>query len=62
MTGEEFKMYIEITKETLEEINSKMDKLGEWCMNTFVNFESAYFVVQTVVNGLDDARKELEKE
>lgn len=55
-------MYIEITKEALEEINSKMDKLGEWCMNNFVNFESAYFVVQSIVNGLDDARKELEKE
>lgn len=39
-----------------------MDKLGEWCMNTFVNFESVYFVVQAVVNSLDDARKELEKE
>lgn len=54
-------MYIEITKEVLEEINSKMDELGGWCMNNFVNFESAYFVVQIVVNGLDEARRRLEK-
>lgn len=54
-------MYIEITKEVLEEINSKMDELGGWCMNNFVNFESACFVVQIVVNGLDEARKRLEK-
>lgn len=52
---------MEIIKETLEEINSKMDKLGEWCINNFVNFESACFVVQTVVNILDKTRKELEK-
>ena len=55
-------MYVKITKETLEEINSKMDKLSEWCVNNFVNFESACFVVQTVVNGLDKVRRELEKE
>ena len=55
-------MYIEITKETLDEINSKMNKLSEWCMNNFVNFESAYFVVQTIVNALDEVRKELKKE
>lgn len=54
-------MYIEITKEVLEEINSKMDELGGWCMNNFVNFESVCFVVQIVVNGLDEARKRLEK-
>lgn len=58
---EKNKMYIEITKEALEEINSKMDKLGEWCVNNFVNFESVCFVVQTIINGLDEARKELEK-
>ena len=54
-------MYIEITKETLDEIDSKMDKLSAWCMNNFVNFESAYFVVQTIVNALDEVRKTLKE-
>ncbi len=55
-------MEIEITTEDLEEIESRYSDLGAWLMSTFVSGAAPFFILQSVMDAVSEARAAMNEE
>ena len=53
---------ISVDKQDLEEIENNYDKLSKFLTSNFVSFSACAFVLQTVMDAVDKAKGQLERE
>lgn len=54
-------MEMEVYEEDLKEIEDNMEALSGWLVNHFCSFVAAAFVLQTIQNGVKEAKAILNK-
>lgn len=55
-------MEVEIINEDLDEIERNYDALGSWLANKFASPVAALFVLQTIIDAVDQARATINEE
>lgn len=57
----EFNTTIGITRDEVDEVESRLDELGDWCTSHLTHFGSCAIVMQAVIDKLDEITEFLDK-
>ena len=54
-------LYVSIDKQDLKEIESNYEKLAGFLTSNFVSFPACAFVLQSIIDAVDEAKEQLEE-